>query len=98
MLTQYRWRMQTFGGSGGGSAWPGINVRIEVVGGPVGEIERGEGGFTPNRRYRMYSPNIVCTCKRLAVVVVKPAGMCRGHVRHGGPTSLCYGLRKTADG
>jgi len=28
---------------------------IEVVGGLVGEIEGGEGGFTPNHRSRAYS-------------------------------------------
>jgi hypothetical protein len=46
-----------------------MNVHIEVVGGPVGEIERGEGGFTPNRRYRACSLDIAGACKRLAVVV-----------------------------
>jgi len=46
-----------------------MNVHIEVVGGLVGEIERGEGGFTPNRRYRACSLNIAGACKRLTVVV-----------------------------
>jgi hypothetical protein len=42
---------------------------VEVVSGPVGEIEWGEGGFTSNGRSRVYSLNITCACKRLAVVV-----------------------------
>jgi hypothetical protein len=42
---------------------------IEVVGDPVGEIERGERGFTPNGRSHAYSLDVACTCKRLALVI-----------------------------
>jgi hypothetical protein len=33
-------------------------MRVEVVGGPVGEIEQGEGVLTPNSRYHSYSLDI----------------------------------------
>ena len=32
-------RMQTIGGGGGGSVYARVDMRIEVVGSPVGEIE-----------------------------------------------------------
>ena len=44
-------------------------MHVKVVGGPVGEIEQGEGRFTPNHRYRACSLNIAGECKLLAVVV-----------------------------
>jgi hypothetical protein len=42
---------------------------IVWVGGPVGEIDWQEGGFTPNGRYCSYSLDIACTCKQLMVMV-----------------------------
>ena len=39
VLTQYRLRMQTTGGGGRGSVYARVDMRIEVVGSPVGEIE-----------------------------------------------------------
>ena len=68
-LTQYRLCMQTIGGGGSGSAWVGVDMRVEVVGSPVGEIEWGEWVLTPDARYHAYLLNIACACKRLAVVV-----------------------------
>jgi hypothetical protein len=41
----------------------------EVVGSPVGEIKWGDRGFASNGRSRVYSLNIACACKQLAVVV-----------------------------
>jgi hypothetical protein len=59
VLAQYRLRMQTTRGGGGGSVWAEVDMHIEVVGGPVDEIE-WRGGYSPQManpaRTRSISP------------------------------------------
>jgi hypothetical protein len=68
-LAQYRLCMQTIGCGSSGSAWVGVGMHGEVVGSPVGKIKWGDGGFASNGRSHVYSLNIACACKQLAVVV-----------------------------
>jgi hypothetical protein len=57
------------GGGGRGSVLAEIHMHVGLVCGPVGKIDRLEGGFTLNGRCRAYSIDIACICKRLAVVI-----------------------------
>jgi hypothetical protein len=46
-----------------------IHMHVGLVCGPVGEIDRLEGGFTLNGQCRAYSIDIACICKQLAVAI-----------------------------
>ena len=46
-----------------------VDMRVGVVCGPVGEIDRQEGDFAQNGRYQVYSLDTAWTCKQLVVGV-----------------------------
>jgi hypothetical protein len=51
VLAQYCLCMQNICRGGNGSAGVGVDMRVEVVGGPVGTIEWGDGVLTIDPRY-----------------------------------------------